>query len=89
MITLMVALMLWNPCGPIVYTEGRSTSFKSPRVAKSRQRFWSVLGVWLTSKTSGTNFLELIAYGTVGPTKHDIETVHLDKSLTVNWVRES
>jgi len=50
--TLMVALMLWNPCGAMVYTAGRSTSLRSPSVAKSKQRFWRVLGVWLTNKTS-------------------------------------
>ena len=37
--TLMVALMLWNPCGAMVYTAGRSTSLRSPSVAKSKQRF--------------------------------------------------
>ena len=51
-LTLMVALILWKLCGAIVYVDGRSTSFKSPRVAKSKQRFCSVFGVWLTRSTS-------------------------------------
>lgn len=56
--TLIVALMLWNPCGAMVYTEGRSTSLRSPRVAKSKQRFWRVLGVWLTNRTSACDMKE-------------------------------
>ena len=43
--TLIVALILWKLCGAIVYVVGLSTSFRSPSVAKSRQRFWRVLGV--------------------------------------------
>src|SRR6266478_2125011 len=36
----------------MVYTEGRSTIFKSPNVAKSRHKFCSVFAVWFTSSTS-------------------------------------
>jgi hypothetical protein len=50
--TMIVTLMLWNPRGKMVYTPGRSTSLGSPSVAKFKHRSWSMLGVWLTSRTS-------------------------------------
>lgn len=54
--TLMVALMLWKLWGATVYTDGRSTSLRSPSVAKSRHRFCSVSAVWLTSRTSDQRY---------------------------------
>lgn len=55
--TLMVALMLWKLWGATVYTDGRSTSLRSPSVAKSRQRFCKVSAVWLTRRTSNHQIL--------------------------------
>ena len=50
--TFVVTLMPWNLWWAMVYTPGPSTSVRSPNVAKSKHRFWSMLWVWLTSGTS-------------------------------------
>ena len=88
--TLMVALMLWKPCGAMVKTEGRSTIFRSPSVAKSMHRFWRVFGVWLTRRTSGgdmSNVSGLVA--DPERTEHDVESMHLDEGLGIDRVGEA
>lgn len=50
--TLIEVFILWKLCGPRVWVLGFSTSFRSPKVANSRQRFCIVTDVWLTIRTS-------------------------------------
>lgn len=86
--TLIVALMLWNPCGAIVYTDGRSTIFRSPNVAKSRQRFCIVFAVWLTNNTSEGKMSSPNEYElhSARLTQQNIESVHFDIRLGINGV---
>ena len=86
---LIVILMLWNPRGAMVYTPGRSTSLRSPNVAKSKHRFWSVLGVWLTSRMSAKKGWIVTGVALARLTEHNVESVYLDKHLRIYQVRET
>ena len=87
--SLIVALMLWNPWGAMVYTPGRSTSLRSPNVAKSKHRFWSVLEVWLTSRTSAKESQIVTIAALAWLTKHNVESVHFDIRLRIYRVGET
>ena len=87
--TLMVGLMLWKPWGAMVYTAGRSTILRSPRVAKSKQRSarcclsdWRAKHLKSTVKRRNDDVSKW-------QTKKNIETMHLDVSLRIDGVRDT
>jgi len=81
--------MLWYPRGAMVYTPGHSMSLRSPNVAKSKHRFWGVLGVWLTSRTSAKEGQIVTSVALTRLTKHNVEFVHLDIRLRIYRVGET
>ena len=87
--TLIVILMLWNLWGAMVYTPGRSTSLRSPNVAKSEHIFWSMLGVWLTSRMSAKEGQIVTSVTLTRLTKSNVESMHFDICLCIYWVRET
>ena len=52
--TLTLALIEQKSNGPMTTGDGRSTNFKSPKVANSKVTFCNVSLVWFTIKTSRT-----------------------------------
>jgi hypothetical protein len=73
----------------MVYTPGRSTSLRSPNVAKSKHKFWSVLEVWLTRRTSANEGQIVVSVALARLTEHDVESVHFDIRLRIYRVGET
>eukprot|EP00116_Pleurobrachia_bachei_P006663 sb/3466925/ len=63
---------------------GLSTSFRSPRVASSRVRFWRVSGVWFTTRTSKTMsyWLTLIPLPIVNDSNTQAQPIYI---IVTNW----
>jgi hypothetical protein len=81
--------MLWNPRGAMVYTPGRSTSLRSPNVVKSKHRFWGMLGIWFTSRTSAKEGQIVMSVALARLTKPNVESVRLDIRLHIYRVGET
>jgi len=84
-----LTLMLWNLRRAMAYTPGRSTSLRLTNVAKSKHRFWGVLGVWFTSRTSAKEGQIVTSVALARLTKHNVESVHLDIHLRIYRVGET
>jgi hypothetical protein len=81
--------MLWNPQGAMVYTPGRSTNLRSPNVVKPKHRFWGMLGVWFTSRTSAKEGQIVMSVALARLTKPNVESVRLDIRLRIYRVGET